>query len=139
MFYACMRMRFSSVVFVLNVESIVLTPVEDSVVGPYQRPYTMTCRGQNIRTWQWIHNNAILRNSSDGRVQVWSRGQIHFTSLQYGDSGVYYCKTGNHFESNVYATYRLTVNGMYVCIMYYKCLCMRVRVRVCVCVCVRIT
>ena len=111
------HMRGSTVVFILNVETIRLTPKESSIVGPYQRPYTITCRGENIRTWQWIHNNAIVRNSSDGRVQVWSRGRIHFTSLRYEDIGVYYCKTGNFFQYDVFGTYRLTVNGMYIIII----------------------
>ena len=111
----------------LTIESIVLTPVESTVVGAYQRPYTITCRGDNIRSWQWIRNNAKVTNSSNGRVQVWSNGRLHFTSLRYSDAGIYYCKAANFFE-NKYATYRLTVNG--VCM----CLCVCVRVYVCACV-----
>ena len=110
------------------------------MVGAYGRPYTITCRGENIRTWQWIHDDEIVANSSDGRVQVWSNGRLHFTSLQYEDTGVFYCKAANFYDSDEIATYRLTVNGMYVCTyvpMYDVCVyvCMYVRTYVCMYVC----
>ena len=107
------------IICVLNVESIVFTPADSSLVGAYGRPYTITCRGENIRTWQWIHDDAIVTNSSDGRLQV-SNGRIHFTSLQYGDTGVYYCKAANFYDFDEIATYTLTVNGVYVCVCYVR-------------------
>ena len=76
----------------------------------------MNCSGDNIRMWEWISNGNIVTNSSDGRVQVWSNGRLHFTSLQYGDGGIYYCRASNFYDINKYATYRLTVNGMCVCV-----------------------
>ena len=105
-----------------------------SIVGAYQRPYTMTCSGDNIRTWVWISNGDIVTNSSDGRVQVWSNGQLHFTSLQYGDGGIYYCHASNlasnFYDINKYAIYRLTLNGVCACACVCACVFVSVRLSV---------
>ena len=117
----------NNVIFILNVESVVLTSIDSSIVGAYQQQYTINCTGDNIRMWEWIRNGQIVGNSSNGRVQVWSNGRLHFTSLQYGDEGIYYCRAGNFYDTNKYATYRLTVNGM--------CVCVRVCMYVCTYIC----
>ena len=123
-------------IFILNVESIVLASVQSSLIGAYQWSYTLTCNGENIRMWEWIRNGETVTNSSDGRVQVWSNGRLHFTSLQYGDGGTYYCRASNFYDSSKYATYILTVNGMYVCMYVCIYVCMYACMYVCMYECV---
>ena len=55
-------------IFILNVESIVLSSVQSSLVAAYQLSYTITCSSENIRMWEWIRNGETVTNSSDGRV-----------------------------------------------------------------------
>ena len=138
LFYSIVLMveLYCNSIFILNVESIVLASVQSSLVGAYQRSYTLTCSGENIRMWEWIRNGETVTNSSDGRVQVWSNGRLHFTSLQYEDGGTYYCCASNFYDSNKYATYVLTVNGMCVCM--YVCMCVYVCMYVCMYACMHV-
>ena len=108
LFYSILLMveLYCNSIFILNVESIVLALVQSSLVGAYQRSYTLTCSGENIRMWEWISNGETVTNSSDGRVQVWSNGRLHFTSLQYGD-GVTVVLVTSMIAVNMQLTYSL--------------------------------
>lgn len=63
--------------------------------------FACNASGSPQPTLTWFHNGAKVPHSPTGRVQINSKNELKFTSLQSGDTGTVQCVATNDADETI--------------------------------------